>query len=425
MARMSCHRQAAATALLSFLLSIPGCSPVSPDTVSAPKTFFASREELVESTLSETVILPCTFVVEQQTQPEINVIWQKDKKTLTFNKQFVDDSRLKIVSTGIKASNRFDLQISEIRASDEGLYRCIASFGNKFFVKNVTLLVTVPPYIKGRQTDQQMTLIEGDSSVLECLAGGRPEPTVVWYKLVEPSLVKEMNRDKIPVGEGQRYSISNVTRQCQGTFICIASNDKMLPSASKRFNITVQYKPAVSIVNEEISQRRGLSTMVMCVITGNPLQEFYWEHRSLMFRPSGSGSSCESSSLKHCVYLSRPGGSVIRMDLLIRNLTAADFGQYFCVARSKLGTDRKSASVLEVEDAQPEITREPPQRPVSGQVLTGSDRATDATAPGNRHASSTLQGAKGSARSAGAGLGGRSLLSTASWLLLLLLLSNL
>uniref|UniRef100_A0A1I8F578 Ig-like domain-containing protein n=1 Tax=Macrostomum lignano TaxID=282301 RepID=A0A1I8F578_9PLAT len=222
---------------------------------------------------------------------------------------FIWTSSLKKQSTNDECS-----LTNRSRASDEGLYRCIASLGNKFFVKNVTLLVTVAARTHQRQADgrSRMTLIEGDSSVWSAWAGGRPEPTVVWSsKLVEPSL-------------------------CQGTFICIASNDKMLPSASKRFNITVQYKPAVSIVNEEISQRRGLST----------IHEFYWEHRSLMFRPSGSGSSCESSSLKHCVYLSRPGGSVIRMDLLIRNLTtAADFGQYFCVARSKLGTDRKSASV--------------------------------------------------------------------------------
>ena len=51
------------------------------------------------------------------------------------------------------------------------------------------------------------------------------------------------------------------------------------------------------MVNNEIGQVRGGSTMLQCRITANPMENFYWEYQGRQLKPD---SSCVPYSVKYC-----------------------------------------------------------------------------------------------------------------------------
>uniref|UniRef100_A0A1I8IX56 Ig-like domain-containing protein n=1 Tax=Macrostomum lignano TaxID=282301 RepID=A0A1I8IX56_9PLAT len=275
-------------------------------------------------------------------RPATKVIWQKNKKTLTFDKAHLDP-RFQIVPTDIHTRNKFDVKIKDLRVSDEGMYRCIASYQSNYLIKNVTLLIKVPPTIDAKKSSPlNLVLVEGTSQALTCMADGVPRPRIVWYRLVDDNKI-ELSNDSI-------YLIRNVTRDMAGTVACVANNT-VEPVDTREFSLIVHYAPTVSLMNEQISQRRGKATMVMCSIRGKPDPQFYWEYRGRRFHYSRHSQCNPPEPLqKHCMHLTMNEGTETRqLSLLINNLTDSDYGQYYCVGHSALGSDRKVVRVTELE----------------------------------------------------------------------------
>uniref|UniRef100_A0A1I8G821 Lachesin-like n=1 Tax=Macrostomum lignano TaxID=282301 RepID=A0A1I8G821_9PLAT len=331
--------------LLLLLLWQPPCDcvSISRDKESAPevpsKLYFAASEEAIEGVKGHSVVLPCEFRGEVPTsEKEFKVIWQKNKKTLTFDKAHLDP-RFQIVPTDIHTRNKFDVKIKDLRVSDEGMYRCIASYQSNYLIKNVTLLIKVPPTIDPKKSSPlNLVLVEGTSQALTCMADGVPRPRIVWYRLVDDNKI-ELSNDSI-------YLIRNVTRDMAGTVACVANNT-VDPVDTREFSLIVHYAPTVSLMNEQISQRRSKATMVMCSIRGKPDPQFYWEYRGRRFHYSRHSQCNPPEPLqKHCMHLTMNEGTETRqLSLLINNLTDSDYGQYYCVGHSALGSDRKVVRV--------------------------------------------------------------------------------
>uniref|UniRef100_A0A3Q2QZW1 IgLON family member 5 n=1 Tax=Fundulus heteroclitus TaxID=8078 RepID=A0A3Q2QZW1_FUNHE len=85
------------------------------------------------------------------------------------------DKRVTLVNT----SNReFSILIDKVQVADEGPYTCTFQANNKPRITHVYLIVQVPARIVN--ISKSVSLNEGESVTLYCLAVGRPEPTVTW-----------------------------------------------------------------------------------------------------------------------------------------------------------------------------------------------------------------------------------------------------
>lgn len=130
---------------------------------------------VVNATEGNVAVIPCT---PPKGEPDPVVIFEYNGTTIDRN-----TDRYKLMPSG-------NLQISEVRPSDQGYYRCVAKntvSGQKKNANNqVQLRVTAPlndaspvitlPPVKNTEA------IVGSNLTLECAASGSPVPVITWTK---------------------------------------------------------------------------------------------------------------------------------------------------------------------------------------------------------------------------------------------------
>ncbi|MGH0129165.1 UNVERIFIED_CONTAM: hypothetical protein FKN15_038853 [Acipenser sinensis] len=94
-----------------------------------------------------------------------------------FDKWSIDPRVILLNNT----STEYSIQIKDVDVYDDGPYVCSILTNNNPKASRVHLIVQVPPRIANISTD--ITVNEGSSITLMCLAIGRPEPTVTWRHL--------------------------------------------------------------------------------------------------------------------------------------------------------------------------------------------------------------------------------------------------
>uniref|UniRef100_A0A8C4TCM8 Opioid binding protein/cell adhesion molecule-like n=1 Tax=Erpetoichthys calabaricus TaxID=27687 RepID=A0A8C4TCM8_ERPCA len=88
------------------------------------------------------------------------------------------DSRVILLNT---STTEYSIQIKDVDIYDEGPYICSVLSNNNPKGSRVHLIVQVPSKIVNISSD--ITVNEGSSITLMCLAFGRPEPMVTWRHL--------------------------------------------------------------------------------------------------------------------------------------------------------------------------------------------------------------------------------------------------
>uniref|UniRef100_A0A8C3BWG3 Opioid binding protein/cell adhesion molecule like n=1 Tax=Cairina moschata TaxID=8855 RepID=A0A8C3BWG3_CAIMO len=94
------------------------------------------------------------------------------------NDKWSIDNRVVILSN---TKTQYSIKIHNVDVYDEGPYTCSVQTDNHPKTSRVHLIVQVPPQIVNISSD--ITVNEGSSVTLMCLAFGRPEPTVTWRHL--------------------------------------------------------------------------------------------------------------------------------------------------------------------------------------------------------------------------------------------------
>uniref|UniRef100_A0A5F8GRX1 Opioid binding protein/cell adhesion molecule like n=1 Tax=Monodelphis domestica TaxID=13616 RepID=A0A5F8GRX1_MONDO len=178
----------------------------------------------------------------------------------------------------------------------------------------------VPPQIMNISSD--ITVNEGSSVTLLCLAIGRPEPTVTWRHLS----VKEGQGF---VSEDEYLEISGITRDQSGEYECSALNDVAAPDVRK-VKITVNYPPYISNAkNTGVSL--GQKGILRCEASAVPLAEFQWFKEETRLATGLDGVRIENKG---------------RMSTLtFFNVSEKDYGNYTCVATNKLGITNASITL--------------------------------------------------------------------------------
>lgn len=175
-----------------------------------------------------------------QNKDSVSIAWLHENQLISLNDQvLVPDSNLELITD---SRNKFNLKIKSVDTSHKGLYRCqIISKLTKNLEYNLDVLV--PPTITRIPSSDVITLDEGDSITIQCIAHGNPKPSMTWSKTgVKPghTVIDELKHT---------LTLGNVDESHSDTYRCIAKNEVGNPVTSE-FKVLVKFRPKTSISSQ-------------------------------------------------------------------------------------------------------------------------------------------------------------------------------
>ncbi|XP_014802303.1 PREDICTED: hemicentin-1 [Calidris pugnax] len=239
--------------------------------------------------------------------PFPDIHWFKDGKPL-----FLGDPNVELLDKDQV------LHIKSARRIDKGRYQCSATNTAGKQVKEVKLIIHVPPSIKGGNTTTEVSALLNNLINLECETKGIPVPTIMWYKDGRPII---SGPQALYVERGQFLQIPRARVSDSARYTCRASS--VAGAAEKTYDVDV-YVPPVIEGDADTAQSRqvvaGNSLTLECKAAGNPPPLLTWLKDGVPVKASDNLRILS-------------GGKKLE----ILNAVEADQGQYLCVATSIAG----------------------------------------------------------------------------------------
>uniref|UniRef100_A0A8D2J5W6 Uncharacterized protein n=1 Tax=Varanus komodoensis TaxID=61221 RepID=A0A8D2J5W6_VARKO len=306
-----------------------------------------SRRARVQiATLSKFHMHPESMAVEEggvarfqcfiQGVPEASITWERNRTALQ-----TDDYRFTLLPTGI-------LQITGVRHSDVGTYRCVASnIANTRYSQEAALsisgersLYNEPVILSG---PQNLTITVHQTAILECIATGNPQPIVSWSRLDGRSIGVE----GIQVLGTGNLMISDVSVKHAGVYVCAANRPGTRVRRTAQGILMVQAPPEFVQWPQSISKSLGSSAIFTCVAQGVPEPHLIWLKNGKVLAPGEN------------VKLTRNNST-----LMIQRITPGDEAIYQCIAQNSAGTNQASARLAVA------LSKELPSSPEGVQATT-------------------------------------------------------
>ncbi|KAM4896067.1 hemicentin-1 [Sylvia borin] len=239
--------------------------------------------------------------------PLPDIHWFKDGKPL-----FLGDPNIELLDRDQV------LHIKSARRVDKGRYQCSATNTAGKQVKEVRLIVHVPPSIKGGNITTEVSVLLNNLISLECEAKGIPVPTITWYKDGQRVI---SSPQALYVDRGQFLQIPRAQVSDSAQYSCRVSS--AAGAAEKLFHVDVYVPPVIEGDADTARSRQvvaGNSLTLECNAAGNPPPLLTWLKDRVPVKAS--------DKLRVLA-----GGK----QLEIVNAVEADQGQYWCVATSIAG----------------------------------------------------------------------------------------
>ncbi|RVE45303.1 hypothetical protein evm_010008 [Chilo suppressalis] len=239
--------------------------------------------------------------------------------------------RLMRLADGRLGLGRGSVNVTAVRETDAGLYRCRVSFPNRtpparnngtFYYLDVdggNLIVTPP---------MNVTVLEGDRAELECLPK-HAEATVQWFRDELPleSLPELAARAELP--RNGSLVLRAAHSADPGEFQCRVQDPDGTTQSASAF-LDVQYKAKVVYSPAERYLPYGKPASLDCHFSANPpLTNLRWEKDGFLFDPYNVPG----------VFYSRNGS------LLFNQVDESHEGEYSCTPYNALGSAGASAGV--------------------------------------------------------------------------------
>lgn len=262
-------------------------------------------------------VLQCST---KNTGDSVNWFGPNDVVLFFGSKRLTSDDRFTLNQ---KYRNSWDLQISNVKAADAGLYKCAPKQrepASDDIAKVFNLEVYVPPRIIPSKSSKDQFAQEGDNITLICFASGFPLPNIAWHKVSgnEEKLLYES------YGQYQgQFVFSDITRNESGVYKCTAYNGEGM-NDTRTMLVDVQYAPTIS-TNVLV---KGLDVQLECMVEWNPQGENIWtKDREVIVQ-----------NWKYEPKIINDTSTQTTMILFINQIEGpTDFGQYSCIARNKYG----------------------------------------------------------------------------------------
>lgn len=157
-----------------------------------------------------------------------SVAWYFNDQVITFEEKIAKpDPKLHLdVDPG---RGKYNLRIAHVEPHHQGAYKCQV-IGAVFKNLAYKLDILIPPTIVREPSDGVITLKEGDSVAVQCLAHGHPKPQVSWSK----------KGKALEVSAAETLTLENVDDSHADVYSCTAKNS--VGTASNEFQIQVRCK---------------------------------------------------------------------------------------------------------------------------------------------------------------------------------------
>uniref|UniRef100_A0A8C6YIL3 Hemicentin 1 n=1 Tax=Nothoprocta perdicaria TaxID=30464 RepID=A0A8C6YIL3_NOTPE len=281
------------------------------DVLVPPSIIGAATASEIAVILNHEITLEC----RAKGSPFPDIHWFKDGKPL-----FVGDPNVELLDKGQV------LHIKSARRTDKGRYQCSATNSAGKQVKEVKLIIHVPPSIKGGNSTTEVSALLDNLINLECETKGTPVPTITWYKdghtIISSPQAQYVDR-------GQILQIPRAQVSDSAMYTCRVTN--AVGAAEKIYEVDVYVPPVIEGDADTVQTRQvvaGDSVTLECKAEGNPAPLLTWLKDGVPVRASDS-------------LRVRAGGK--RLELL--NASEADTGQYVCVATSIAGEQERKYEV--------------------------------------------------------------------------------
>ncbi|KJH53367.1 fibronectin type III domain protein [Dictyocaulus viviparus] len=170
--------------------------------VTSHELTFLSSPRVQTAKKGDDVILECLVI----SHISVEVRWLKNSRQV-----LIDGSRIRRV--GISS-----LLLSNVVDSDSGLYTCRASNMHDSLDRTVVVHISSEPQVTLRPENKVAS--EKTDVVFECMASGRPTPTISWFKNGEAIIASDYF-----VIEPTRLRILGLVKADQGVYQCFADNE--------------------------------------------------------------------------------------------------------------------------------------------------------------------------------------------------------
>ncbi|CAF1147431.1 unnamed protein product [Rotaria sordida] len=219
----------------------------------------AEKEMIVQTKIGKTITLICPIIGT----PSPTIKWYKNNKQLqsfNSNDQYI---------------------LTNIKQTDEGIYRCIATnkAGTTYRIFNIS--VHVPPYFEYKSENltrlQQKSIILNHTLTLLCPAIGLPEPKLRWF--YNGNEIQSNKKHYFIKQNGKKFVINKIKSQDEGRYVCQATN--IVGSIDIIYDVDVMIPPKFSEENNGIfatkqSYKHGEHLRLPCSVEGKPMPIRRW-----------------------------------------------------------------------------------------------------------------------------------------------------
>ncbi|XP_017309572.1 immunoglobulin superfamily DCC subclass member 3 [Ictalurus punctatus] len=256
------------------------------------------------------------FQCQVNSIPEASITWEKDRMAISTSNE-----RYTLLPMGI-------LQITGVKKSDAGVFRCVATnIANIRYSHEALLNVTggapriykEPVILSG---PQNLTITVHQTAILECIATGNPRPIVSWSRLDGRSIGVE----GIQVLGTGNLMISDVSLQHSGVYVCAANRPGTRMRRTALGRLVVQAPPEFIQWPQSVSKPVGSSAVFTCVAEGVPEPHLIWLKNGKILTPGDNVKLTNNNST-----------------LAVTRITSEDEAIYQCIAENSAGTNQASA----------------------------------------------------------------------------------
>ncbi|UJR13884.1 hypothetical protein I4U23_000891 [Adineta vaga] len=303
---------------------------------------FDQSHETISVVVGKRALLPCYVSIQDTKNNNGNspfkVIWMKlnNSSILTMEDRAINgDPRISLLHA---YADEWNLQIDDIDEDDAGIYRCVINTG---MYKTITLDVKVPPKIIDELTTEPYPspIRSGSNFTIKCYAHGKPMPKIRILSY------DQTDNAKI-ISDRNEVTLYNVSRQTRRRYECIASNGYP-PDVARSFQLTIQYAPEITLVflsrtDEELTSKvlfvdsNQNEIHLKCRVLMSPLDKVFWMKDEVKLINN------------HHIhqYVSTYMENYIMAELVVKDFSIEDQGEYTCTGSNTLGTHSKSIQLF-------------------------------------------------------------------------------
>ncbi|CAH1281448.1 unnamed protein product [Diabrotica balteata] len=257
--------------------------------------------------------------------PTPTIDWSKNNQAIQTNEKFVVDTD--------------ELLIKNVTEADDGVYTCTAieTFTGHFKIRNIKVEVQVPPKI---EPIEPVTIIEGDTASVKCLATGKPPPTYQWIKLKNREDLSNSDRFEVKKNTGELRVNRIEFENDDGLYKCIAENSIDRVETTVKINVLV--RPRIyELLN--VTAPISRQTEIICKASGRPTPKITFRKLNRKDSFQLGRQPDDDRVVLEQLRISDNGESLGK--LIISNLSRPDDGLYECIAENTVGKAYKNGHI--------------------------------------------------------------------------------